>query len=180
MNSSTTPTTNATTATIKATLTWLTTETPNQPPRWVKATATVVALLATYGILVYEFTTETWSLGVKGLYDLNDTLAKHWVSWWCPRTVKPAGKVTAKSVPASAPVVPVAEVTTALTPVAEVTTALTPVVATEVITEVAPMETVTAEVPVVAVEVTNEMIDTLTTPTPNKVTRRSRRNRTSK
>jgi len=175
MNSSTTPATNATTATIRAALKWLTTETPNQPPCWVKATATVVALLATYGILAYEFTTETWSLGVEGLYDLNDTLAEHWVSWWCPRTVKPAVKVTAESVPASAPVVPVAEVTTALVVPAPTLV----VVATEVITEVAPMGTVTAEVPVVvAVGVTNEMIDTLTTPTPNKVTRR--RNRTSK
>lgn len=166
------------TAAIKATLKWLTTETPNQPPCWVKATATVVALLATYGILVYEFTTETWSLGVEGLYDLNDTLAEHWVSWWCPAAVKPAVKVTAKSVPASAPVVPVVAVVPVV-PVAVVPVA----VATEVVTEVAPVETVAAEVPVevTVAGVSNGMIDilTLTAPTtPNRATRR--RNRTSK
>ena len=180
MNSSTTPATNATTAAIKTTLKWLVTETPNEPPCWVKATAAVVALLATYGILAYEFTTEVWSLGVEGLYDLNDTLAEHWVSWWCPGTVKPA-VVTAKPVPAPIPVVPVVtEVTTEVPAPALVIPTSTPVVAA---TEVAPVETVAAEIPVgVAVAgVTNEMIDilTLTAPTaPNRATRR--RNRTSK
>jgi hypothetical protein len=176
--------TTATTA-IKATLKWLVTETPNQPPCWVKATTAVVALLVTYGILVYEFATEVWSLGVEGLYDLNDTLAEHWVSWWCPDYVK-----------AVDPVKPTVEVTTKFV-VKAVVKAIETVVVSEVsevsevsdVSEVATVETKLAEVAEVAevkatapapTEILGEMVDIFSvSATPNRATRH-RRSRTTK
>jgi hypothetical protein len=152
---------------VKATIKWLVTETPNQPPCWVRATAAVVALLVTYGILVYEFATETWSLGVEGLYDLNDILAEHWVSWWCPGYVKAI----------ETPVKPTVEVTTKF---------VVKAIETVVVSEVSEVETKLAEVPEVEVattaptELSSEMVDIFSvSATPNRATRR-RRSRTTK
>jgi hypothetical protein len=156
---------------VKATIKWLVTETPNQPPCWVRATAAVVALLVTYGILVYEFATETWSLGVEGLYDLNDILAEHWVSWWCPGYVKAI----------ETPVKPTVEVTTKF-----VVKAVVKAIETVVVSEVSEVETKLAEVPEVEVattaptELSSEMVDIFSvSATPNRATRR-RRSRTTK
>ena len=170
----------STEAAVKATIKWLVTETPNQPPCWVRATAAVVALLATYGILAYEFIAEVWSLGVEGLYDLNDILAEHWVSWWCPGYVKAI----------ETPVKPTVEVTTKFV-VKAVVKAIETVVVSEVseVSEVATVETKLAEVAEVAevkatapapTEILGEMVDIFSvSATPNRATRR-RRSRTTK
>jgi hypothetical protein len=130
-----------------------------------------VALLVTYGILVYEFATETWSLGVEGLYDLNDILAEHWVSWWCPGYVKAI----------ETPVKPTVEVTTKF-----VVKAVVKAIETVVVSEVSEVETKLAEVPEVEVattaptELSSEMVDIFSvSATPNRATRR-RRSRTTK
>ena len=52
-------------------------------PKWVNATALVVALLVTYALLAWDFVSYFWETGKEGVFELNDALAAAAVRLTC-------------------------------------------------------------------------------------------------